>query len=57
MTAVPVVAEFVITKGHSAPIAGIMLDKLSILGKLCGNKGIMVMMYDVIEYVYQKSCQ
>ena len=34
-----------------------VLDKLSILGKLCGNKGIMVMMYDVIEYVYRKSCQ
>ena len=30
---------------------------LSVLGKSCGKRGIMVINNDVIEYVCQKSCQ
>ena len=33
------------------------LDTFSMLGKLCGKRGIMVMKNDVIEYAYLKSCQ
>ena len=43
-------------KGVS-PVRCVTGTKLSVLGKSCGKRGIMVINNDVIEYVCQKSCQ